>query len=64
MQAGAALGRNHTRNKAVEAMIFMVQFRHLFFGFFVGMVHEPDLPESDAEQELRALIRERVESVN
>jgi hypothetical protein len=45
-------------------MRFMVQFRQFFLGLVVGVVREPDLNESLEARMLRALIRERANSVN
>jgi hypothetical protein len=45
-------------------MLLMVQFRQLFIRFVVGVVREPDVTESAEERTLRALIREREDSVN
>jgi hypothetical protein len=49
-------------------MRLVVQFRQFFIGFVVGAVREPepdpDAQESPEERTLRALLRERADSVN
>jgi hypothetical protein len=45
-------------------MRLVVQFRQFFIGFVVGAVREPDPKESPEERTLRALLRERADSVN